>query len=251
MSLFGDTPPQPNFQDDDHLLLFKLASAAYNLSLGGGGGGGITALTGDVTASGSGSVAATVANISGVTGITTAASILTKVTIAGATNSTPLTITGGSITSGTAPFLSITGTWNTATGPTAILANITNTASVSPLLMDLQVGSVSQFKAAVDGSLTIASTPQTAFLMVNPAQVGGADYAISFLAKFGNINGGTGNFFLLNSGAGPLLTANSAIFEIPQATINLAAVTKTTSVTPQTGYVTINVAGVATKFLTG
>lgn len=80
MSLFGDTPPQPNFQDDDHLLLFKLASAAYNLSLGGGGGSsGITALTGDVTASGSGSVAATVAKIQGVaiSGAAAAGNVLT------------------------------------------------------------------------------------------------------------------------------------------------------------------------------
>lgn len=39
MSEFGNTPPQPNPQDDDHVLLYKLAASAYTLSQTPSGGG--------------------------------------------------------------------------------------------------------------------------------------------------------------------------------------------------------------------
>jgi len=60
---------------------------------------------------------------------------------------TPLTISGYSLTGANAQSaLSITGTWNTTGTPTALLVNITNTASNSnSLLMDLQVGGSSIF----------------------------------------------------------------------------------------------------------
>ena len=51
--------------------------------------------------------------------------------------------------------LSITQTWNTSGTPTAILANITDTASnAASLLMDLQVGGVSKFKVTKAGDAT-------------------------------------------------------------------------------------------------
>lgn len=61
------------------------------------------------------------------------------------------TLTGSSATSA----LSITQTWNTTGNPTAIFANITNTASgATSNLMDLQVGGASQFKVSKAGAIT-------------------------------------------------------------------------------------------------
>lgn len=61
------------------------------------------------------------------------------------------TLTGSSSTSA----LSISQTWNTTGNPTAILLNVTNTASGSSSnLMDLQVGGVSQFKVSKAGVTT-------------------------------------------------------------------------------------------------
>lgn len=61
------------------ILLQQLLVVEAAIAGGGGGGGGITALTGDVTASGSGSVAATVAKIQGVaiSGAAAAGNVLT------------------------------------------------------------------------------------------------------------------------------------------------------------------------------
>lgn len=58
-----------------------------------------------------------------------------------ANNTTIATMTGGSITgSGTTPFWSMTGTWNTTGAPTAFKVNVTNTASNSASkLFDFQV----------------------------------------------------------------------------------------------------------------
>ena len=65
---------------------------------------------------------------------------------------TPSSLTGSQATSA----LSITQTWNTTGNPTAIFANITNTASgASANLMDLQVGGVSQFKVKRNGDTNI------------------------------------------------------------------------------------------------
>lgn len=151
-------------------ILADARTGAFPLSVtgGGGGGSGITALTGDVTASGSGSVAATVANISGVTGITTAASILTKITIVGANDITPLTITGGSVTgTGITPFVSIAGTWNTSGNPTALLWNITKTAvGVGYKYFDYQFGGTTFLKlcraSAADEALLSSGAEGTA-----------------------------------------------------------------------------------------
>ncbi len=64
------------------------------------------------------------------------------------------TLTGSSATSA----LSITQTWNTTGNPTAIFANITNTASGALAnLIDLQVGGVSYFKVTKAGDLQVVS----------------------------------------------------------------------------------------------
>ena len=72
-------------------------------------------------------------------------------------NSVGLNLTGQSLTgSDASKLLNITGTWNTSGNPTAIFANITNTASgASTLLMDLQASGVSQFALTKTGGLTI------------------------------------------------------------------------------------------------
>jgi hypothetical protein len=64
----------------------------------------------------------------------------------------PATLTGSQATSA----LSITQTWNTTGNPTAIFANITNTASgANANLMDLQIGGVSQFRVSKAGNTTL------------------------------------------------------------------------------------------------
>jgi hypothetical protein len=65
------------------------------------------------------------------------------------------TLTGSQSTSA----LSISQTWNTTGSPTAILLNVTNTASgASANLMDLQVGGVSQFRVETGGITRFVSS---------------------------------------------------------------------------------------------
>jgi len=55
--------------------------------------------------------------------------------------------------------LSVVQTWNTTGAPTAIFANVTNTASgAAALLMDLQASTVSQFSVSKAGNVTAAGT---------------------------------------------------------------------------------------------
>lgn len=81
-------------------------------------------------------------------GTTKAAGSFTSITIAPANDTTGLTLTGGSITgSGTTPFASITGTWNTTGQPTALLVNITKTATgAEGKLFDFQLGGSSRIR---------------------------------------------------------------------------------------------------------
>mgnify|MGYP000072426199 CR=1 FL=1 len=66
--------------------------------------------------------------------------------------------------------LTVNQTWNTTGNPTAILSNVTNTASGSTSkLMDLQVGGSSKFSVAKDGSLTLAggmTIPTTTLILI-------------------------------------------------------------------------------------
>jgi hypothetical protein len=75
-------------------------------------------------------------------------------TITPAANTNALAVTGYSLTGSNAQSLiDLAGTWNTSGTPTAFKLNITNTASnAASNLIDLQVGSVSQFRARADGS---------------------------------------------------------------------------------------------------
>lgn len=75
------------------------------------------------------------------------------IALGGANDTTHIDVSGSSITgSGTTPFTSITGTWNTSGVVTAFKQNITNTASgAASKLIDLQVGGTSKFAVDKDG----------------------------------------------------------------------------------------------------
>ena len=75
-----------------------------------------------------------------------------------AANTTPLTLSGASLTGASAiPFLSIAGTWNTTGAPTGLFFNATNTASDSASkLFDFQLDAASKFSLRVDGLLALA-----------------------------------------------------------------------------------------------
>jgi hypothetical protein len=70
-----------------------------------------------------------------------------------------LEVSGASLTgSASTGILNLTQTWNTTGSPTAILLNVTNTASgASANLMDLQVGGATAFKIRKDGRLYMGS----------------------------------------------------------------------------------------------
>ena len=74
-------------------------------------------------------------------------------------NSTAVTAASGTITA-SAPALTVTETWNNAgVAFTGILENITNTNSAAgSLLLDLQVGGVSQFNVDKAGNVTFGAT---------------------------------------------------------------------------------------------
>lgn len=131
----------------------------------------------------------------GVSGFIISGGTLVATTLSGANDSTALTLTGGSITgSGTTPFTSVTGTWNTTGAPTAIKANITNTASDSgSRLLDLQVGGSSQFSVRKDGVTTL-----NGFLQVRDtsANIQWQDSGGTREASMGNDPFGSGNFYL-------------------------------------------------------
>lgn len=78
-----------------------------------------------------------------------------------ADNEIGLNISTSSLTSANAQSLiDLTQTWNTTGSPTLIKANVTNTASgASSLLMDLQVGGVSQFQVTKNGNVGIGTSP--------------------------------------------------------------------------------------------
>lgn len=70
---------------------------------------------------------------------------------AGIIASTGYSLTGSNATN----MIDLAGTWNTSGAPTAISLNMTNTASgAAALLIDLQVGGVSQFKVSKGGIVT-------------------------------------------------------------------------------------------------
>lgn len=120
--------------------------------------GGITALTGDVTASGPGSAAATLATIQPAAHTWQATQTITP-----AANSNALAVTGYSLTGANAQsLLDLAGTWNTSGVATLIKANVTNTAvGAGSLLIDLQVGGASRFSITAAGSVTMGTSGVT------------------------------------------------------------------------------------------
>ena len=100
----------------------------------------------DVSVTSANGVSGTVATSTTTPAITLSLGAITPTSVAVSN-----TVTGTS----SAPTLSVTPTWNTTGTPSAILANVTNTASnVSSRLIDLQVGSTSQFSVSNMGAVT-------------------------------------------------------------------------------------------------
>lgn len=79
--------------------------------------------------------------------------------LTGVANATGLTMVGGTLSGSNAQAsISVAAAWNTSGAPTAILANITDTASAAgSLLVDLQTGGTSRASVRKDGLLTAAS----------------------------------------------------------------------------------------------
>lgn len=105
-------------------------------------------------------------------------------------NTTPLTLTGGSITGSSTvrPGISLTGTLNTSgvVDGAVLFANITNTASgAGSKMLDLQVASASQFSVDTAGVIRGATSSNTLNLAA-----GASDITLS--------NGGTNRFINLN-----------------------------------------------------
>jgi hypothetical protein len=88
---------------------------------------------------------------------------------AGTGSKRPVRILGQSLASAEAvSALEIAQTWNTTGTPTAIKANITDTASDSAsLLMDLQVGGSSKFNVSKGGALTLGSAVWPSYLRLD------------------------------------------------------------------------------------
>lgn len=81
-------------------------------------------------------------------------------TIGPAVPGTALTLAGGVLTGASAPVLNMTQAWNNgATTFTGIKLDVTNTASAAAsLLIDLQVGGVSQLRVTRQGVFTVANS---------------------------------------------------------------------------------------------
>lgn len=83
--------------------------------------------------------------------------VVGKIGITAAANANAMAVTGYSLTGANAQsLLSLAGTWNTSGTPSAILLNITNTASnAASKLLNLQIASVSQFSVDATGNLFV------------------------------------------------------------------------------------------------
>lgn len=132
-------------------------------------------------------------------------------------NNTTMTVAGGSVTgSGTTPFLSVTGTWNTSGVATAVVFNVINTASgTGSVLLDVQKGSVSQFSLCKDGTQTwgngtdaliINGNGSSGLIRFNPQNVAGRHtFSIDYL---GNMQVGSGGSYNWSTAA---LTTGGAV----------------------------------------
>jgi len=121
-----------------------------------------------------------------------------RLSITAPANSSALSSTGYSLTGSNAQsMIDLAGTWNTTGTPTLIKANVTDTASnASSLLIDLQVGGVTQLNASKTGGLTSAITGSARVIQWN-----------------GNNNyiGSTSNQIIISSYGGALNVSNTIV----------------------------------------
>lgn len=147
----------------------------------------------------------------------------TTLSFAPANNTTGFSNTGNSLTGSNAQSLvSLAQTWNTTGTPTAVLLNITDTASnASSLVMDLQVGGVSKFKVRKNGDVTITggfnciqNSSLDGIITRQAALYGGSDAAGTLILQNSNFN----NFNMLKIGGTsssfPALKRSSAILQV-------------------------------------
>jgi hypothetical protein len=126
----------------------------------------------------------------------------------------PLTISGYSVTGSNAQSaLSITGTWNTTGAPTALLVNITNTASnVNSLLMDLQVGGSSLFRFGRNGILSFnTNSVLSIYGQNNGSPITTANAGFAFRSSLLNTAVGPDFVFINGQGARDI-TSGSGIY---------------------------------------
>lgn len=103
-------------------------------------------------------------------GTTTPVAVNSTIFTALPANNTSAFVAGGSSLTGAnaQSLVSLSQTWNTTGTPTAIFANITDTASnAASLLMDLRVGNSSKAAINKSGTLLVDSTAQTSYLAVS------------------------------------------------------------------------------------
>lgn len=228
-------------------------------------GGGITQLTGDVTAGpGSGSVAATVAALAGITvsgslaagtflynnagtlaggsGLSINGGAISAITIAESANVTGLTISGGLVNgSGTTSFASISGTWNTGGVVTGFSLAVTETLSGagSKLFQILggAAGATSEFSVLAGGAGIRINGGTEGMVSLGAGQLGfmvssttlGASVTSTSLAAIGGVSASS-----LVAGNGNLTKAITLSHDGTNATID--AVTGWVSIVSGTAF---------------
>ena len=136
--------------------------------------------------------------------------------------------------SATTPLLNLLQTWNTSGGPTAIKLNVTNIASTSGKLIDLQVGGSS--KIAVDTTGLITNATISASQLTSGTLAAGVGFSAT-TNDLGTITSGTvtpaavnGNFQKLNANGAFTLAPPSTVCDIcVEVTNGASAGTITTS----------------------
>lgn len=148
-------------------------------------------------------------------------------------NTSAFGFTQGTLTAST-PFISHTATWNSAgTTFTNLLSNVTNTASgASSLLMDLQVGGVSQFSVGKAGTVVATGNVTSGNYFITPTGAGLLVTSAGYFEGFGdgtfrakNISAATTTAILGGSAA----VASAAALPVPVG--GLYHITGTTNVT--------------------
>lgn len=122
--------------------------------------------------------------------------------------------------------VNMTQTWNTSGAPTAIKLNVTNTASgAAALLMDLQIGGVSQFKVDKAGVGTFAGALSTGGAITTSFNVSGNSWLGSTLVRSGATSGfqWNGRSFMASPADGQITFSNGALTDFTR--LNLGGTT--------------------------